>query len=114
MSDCLFCRIAAKEIPAKIVYEDDDVVAFRDINPQAPIHILIIPRKHISGNLDIADADAGLVGRLFIAANRLAKEEGVDAAGFRTVFNCGADAGQAVFHLHLHLLGGRKMNWPPG
>lgn len=114
MSDCLFCRIASKEMPAKIVYEDDDVIAFRDITPQAPTHILIIPRKHISSNLDITDTDAGLVGKLFIVANRLAKEEGVDAGGFRTLFNCGADAGQAVFHLHLHLLGGRKMSWPPG
>ncbi|MDH4099299.1 MAG: histidine triad nucleotide-binding protein, partial [Nitrospirota bacterium] len=88
MSDCLFCRIAAKEIPAKIVYEDDDVVAFRDISPQAPTHILLIPRKHIAGNLDIADVDASLIGKLFIAANRVAKEEGINAGGFRTVFNC--------------------------
>lgn len=114
MSECLFCSLAEKEIPANIVYEDDNVVAFRDINPQAPTHILIIPRKHIAGNLDITEADAALVGKMIIVAGKLAKEEGIDKSGFRTVFNCGQNAGQWVFHLHLHLLGGRKLNWPPG
>lgn len=114
MSDCIFCRIADKRLEADIVYEDDGVVAFRDISPQAPTHILIIPRKHISGNLEIQPDDAALIGRMFIVANHLAKQDGIAESGFRTLFNCGPDGGQAVSHLHLHLLGGRRLHWPPG
>jgi len=109
---CLFCRIARREIPATIVYEDDDVVAFRDVDPKAPVHVLVIPREHIA-SLDTA-TDARLLGALQLAAAAIARAEGVVAGGYRTVMNCGADAGQTVFHVHLHLLGGRKLGWPPG
>ncbi len=112
--DCIFCKIAQKEIPSKIVYEDDQVVAFEDINPQAPVHILIIPRKHIHNNLAISEEDASLIGHLFLIANKIASEKGIAERGFRTVMNCNAEAGQTVFHVHLHLLGGRPMKWPPG
>ena len=112
--DCLFCRIIRKELPAKIIYEDDDILSFEDINPQAPVHVLVIPKKHISSSLEIKNEDNELIGRLFQAANRLAREKGIDERGFRTVINCNAEAGQTVFHLHLHLLGGRGMHWPPG
>ena len=111
---CLFCKIIDKEIPANIVYEDEHVLAFEDLNPQAPVHILIIPKKHISTTLDIKEEDNELVGRMFQAANLLAKEKGIAEKGFRTVMNCNKEAGQTVFHIHLHLLGGRAMNWPPG
>lgn len=111
---CLFCKIVKKEIPAKIVYEDDGVLAFEDINPQAPVHILVIPKKHIATSLDIKDEDHELMGRLFQAANRIAQERGVAERGFRTVVNCNREAGQTVFHLHLHLFGGRALHWPPG
>ena len=114
MADCLFCRIAAGEIPAEKVKEADDWVAFRDINPQAPTHILIIPRQHIASLNDLEPGHATLVGNLLLAARQLAAEEGIAESGYRTVFNCNADAGQAVFHIHLHLLGGREMGWPPG
>lgn len=112
--DCLFCKIAAKEIPATVVAEDGDWLAFRDIHPQAPTHILIIPRKHLPSLNDLEDADLELVGRLFLAARRLADEEGIADAGYRTVINTNAGAGQSVFHLHVHLLGGRGLKWPPG
>jgi histidine triad (HIT) family protein len=114
MADCLFCKIAAGDIPAKLVHQDDEVVAFRDINPQAPAHILIIPRKHIETTNDIGEADAALVGRLMLVAKKLAADEGIAQSGWRAVLNCNRDAGQDVFHIHLHLLGGRKMHWPPG
>jgi histidine triad (HIT) family protein len=114
MSDCLFCKMVAGEITPDTVYETDDVLAFRDINPQAPVHVLVIPRKHIATLNDMQDADAGLFGKLFHAAAEVAREEGIDASGYRTVMNCNADAGQAVYHVHLHVLGGRAMTWPPG
>lgn len=109
---CLFCRIVRKEIPAKIVAETADCVAFRDINPQAPVHILVIPRKHVPSAASV-DGPA-LVGKLTSLATDLAKSEGIAEAGYRLVINTNADAGQTVFHLHLHLLGGRHMAWPPG
>jgi len=112
--DCLFCKIAAGEIKANVIYQDDTVVAFEDINPQAPTHTLIIPRKHIPTTLDLTPDDEALVGHLCTVAAKLAREKGIDAAGFRLVFNTNRDAGQEVFHIHLHLLGGRKMSWPPG
>lgn len=111
-TDCLFCRIVRREIPATLVFEDDDVVAFRDINPQAPTHIVIIPREHVA-SLNDAD-DAAQIGKLSLAAARLALSEGIAESGYRTVVNTNRDAGQTVFHVHLHLLGGRHMAWPPG
>ena len=114
MSDTIFGRIAAGEIPADIVYQDDDLVAFRDLSPQAPTHILIIPRKAIRTLNDVQAADAELVGKLFLAAAKVAKQVGIAEAGYRVVVNCNAVGGQTVFHLHLHLLGGRPMQWPPG
>ena len=113
MSDCIFCKIANKEINSDIVYEDDRVVAFNDINPHAPVHILVIPRKHIVGVAEARDEDAELMGHLQLVAARLAKEKGV-AEGYRIVVNSGPLAGQSVMHLHYHLLGGRRLNWPPG
>ena len=110
--DCLFCRIAAGEIPADIVYQDDSIIAFRDIAPQAPVHILVIPRRHIATLLD-AD-DQALLGALQARAIQIAREVGLDESGFRLVTNCLEDGGQAVMHLHLHLLGGRRLSWPPG
>lgn len=110
LSDCLFCRIANKEAEADIVYEDDEIVAFKDIFPAAPIHLLIIPRKHISTLLDLKEEDAGLIGRMHLVANKLARDFKIDRNGFRTVINCGQDAGQAVYHIHLHLLGGQPLS----
>ena len=114
MSDCLFCNIVSGEIPTDFVYEDENVIAFRDINPQAPIHILIIPREHIETLNDIDQSHVELLGAMQLTASYLAKEEGINEKGFRTVFNCNRAAGQTVFHIHLHLLGGRSMGWPPG
>jgi histidine triad (HIT) family protein len=114
MTNCIFCRIASGDIPANVVYQDDQVVAFRDLNPQAPTHVLVIPRRHVATLNDLGEADAGLVGRMYLAARQIAADEGVAERGYRTVFNCNADAGQSVFHLHLHVLGGRPMGWPPG
>ncbi|MGL4184306.1 MAG: histidine triad nucleotide-binding protein [Thiotrichaceae bacterium] len=114
MSQCLFCRIAAGEIPANILYSDEDVLAFRDINPQAPLHALVIPRKHIATINDLQADDAALVGKLFLAAKQVAKEAGYAEDGYRVVMNCGLDAGQTVFHIHLHILAGRALSWPPG
>lgn len=114
MSDCIFCKIIKKEIPAKIIYEDDNVIAFEDINPQAPVHLLIVPRKHIPTLLDLTPEDNQLIGHILLTANNLAKNKGISVSGFRTVFNCNKDAGQAVYHIHLHILGGRGMAWPPG
>ncbi len=114
MSDCIFCKIANGDIPSEFVYEDDEIVAFRDLNPQAPSHILIIPRRHIATTNDLTAADDALLGRMVRAAKIIAEKEGIDERGYRTVLNCNAEAGQSVFHIHLHLLGGRPMGWPPG
>jgi histidine triad (HIT) family protein len=114
MNDCLFCRISAKKIPAAIIYEDSDAIAFNDINPQSPVHVLIIPKKHISTSLDITAEDNLLIAHLFRIAGRIAEERGIAKRGFRLVMNTNADAGQTVYHIHLHLLGGRQMHWPPG
>ena len=114
MSDTIFAKIANGEIPADVVYEDEHVVAFRDVSPQAPTHVLVIPRKAIPTLNDVTEADAELVGRLFIAAAKVAAAEGIAEQGYRTVVNCNAAAGQTVFHLHVHVLGGRPMRWPPG
>lgn len=113
MSDCVFCRIAAKALPSDIVYEDDAVVAFRDINPQAPVHLLVVPRRHVQNVLEVAD-DAALLGGIHRAIARLAAEHGLRDRGFRVVVNTGTHGGQTVDHLHYHLLGGRSMRWPPG
>jgi len=113
-STCLFCRISAGEIPADVIRSDQDLLAFRDINPKAPTHILIIPRKHITSVADMEAGDAEIIGKLFLAAKELAREEGISGTGYRMVINAGEDGGQTVFHVHLHLLGGRPMGWPPG
>ncbi len=114
MNDCIFCKIAAGEIPADIVYDDGEVLAFRDINPEAPVHLLLIPRRHIATLNDLSEADAALVGRLYLAGQQIAAELGVAESGYRTVINCNRDAGQLVFHIHMHLLAGRELGWPPG
>lgn len=114
MNDCIFCKIAAGEIPADIVYDDGEVLAFRDINPEAPVHLLLIPRRHIATLNDLNEADAALVGRLYLAGQQIAAELGVAESGYRTVINCNRDAGQLVFHIHMHLLAGRELGWPPG
>ena len=114
MSNCLFCKIADKEIDSDIVYEDEHVIAFNDINPQAPHHILIIPRRHIATLNDIDPEDSDLLGNLFLAARNIAQQLGVSENGYRVVMNCNRDAGQTVFHLHLHFLAGRPLHWPPG
>ena len=114
MSDCLFCKMANGDIRPDVVRETDELIAFRDINPQAPAHILIVPRKHISTLNDLTQADASLVGKMFLLAREIAHQEGIAEPGYRTVMNCNADAGQSVFQIHLHLLGGRQMRWPPG
>jgi len=114
MADTLFAKIIRREIPADIVYEDDDVLAFRDIHPQAPLHVLFIPKTAVATLNDLTDADALAVGKLVLAASRFAKEQGVAENGYRCVINCNRDGGQTVFHLHLHLLAGRQMHWPPG
>jgi len=112
--DCLFCKIVSGEINADVVFENDDVVAFRDINPQASTHVLVIPRRHIATINELESEDSQTVGSLFLAARDIAAQEGIAEAGFRTVMNCNAAAGQTVFHLHLHVLGGRSLEWPPG
>ena len=112
--DCLFCKIVAGEIPVDLVYESETAIAFRDINPQAPTHILVIPRKHIATINDIEDADKEIIGSLYTAAGDIAVQEGIAEDGYRAVMNCNEGAGQTVFHIHLHLLGGRPMGWPPG
>ncbi len=114
MKDCLFCRMVAGEIVPDRVYEDDEILAFRDINPQAPLHVLVIPKRHIDTTNDLVDDDAGLVGRLILIARKIAVTAGVDEVGYRLVINCNAGAGQSVFHLHVHLLAGRCLSWPPG
>lgn len=114
MSDCLFCKMVAGDITPDSVYENDEVLAFRDINPQAPTHILVIPKKHIATINDLDTDDEALIGKLFLAAKEVAKTEGLEQRGYRTVMNCNREAGQTVFHIHLHVLGGRAMSWPPG
>lgn len=114
MSDCLFCKIIEGNIPADIVFENDDVLAFRDVNPHAPTHILIIPRIHISTTNDLTEKHELIMGRLFSAAKIIAAQEGVSDDGYRMVVNCNEKAGQTVFHIHMHLLAGRSMSWPPG
>jgi histidine triad (HIT) family protein len=114
MENCLFCKIATGAIPSKIVYQDEDVVAFEDINPQAPKHILLIPRQHIASIDDLTLNDGPILAKLFITAQKLAHDMGIDESGYRFLTNVGPDAGQSVFHLHFHLLGGRKFGWPPG
>lgn len=112
--DCLFCKIIAGEIPSNKVYSDEDVYAFHDINPAAPTHILVIPTRHLSSVTDASEADQALLGKLLLVANQIARDEGLDAEGFRYVINTGSKGGQTVFHIHLHVLGGRQMSWPPG
>ena len=114
MADCLFCKIIRREIPATLVYEDDRVLAFNDINPQAPTHVLVVPKRHVATLNDVGTEDDQLVGELVRRAAAIAKERGLSAGGYRTVFNTNREAGQTVFHIHLHLLGGRSMAWPPG
>jgi histidine triad (HIT) family protein len=114
VADCLFCQIVAGGIPASIVFQNDQVVAFKDITPRAPTHVLIIPRRHIASLNELAPDDDALVGEMVRTAAAIAKDQGLSERGYRTVFNCNADAGQTVFHIHLHLLGGRTMAWPPG
>ncbi|HMA97967.1 MAG TPA: histidine triad nucleotide-binding protein [Wenzhouxiangella sp.] len=114
MSDDLFLKIIRRDIPADIVYEDDEVLAFRDIDPQAPVHVLIIPKRRIATINDIEDGDAELLGKLLLAARDIARSEGLSENGYRLVFNCNRHGCQSVYHIHLHLLGGRQMDWPPG
>jgi histidine triad (HIT) family protein len=113
MSDCLFCKIVEGEIPAEMVRQDDDLIAFRDIHPQAPVHVLVVPRRHIASLDTASEADGALLGRILLAVRDLARELGIEG-GYRVVNNCGAPAGQSVFHIHFHLLGGRSLGWPPG
>ena len=112
--DCLFCKIANKKIEAEIVYEDEEIVAFRDINPQAPVHCLFVPKKHIETVNDLSDEDVDLMGRLLLKIRGMAQKDGIADSGYRVIMNCNKDAGQEVFHLHVHLLGGRSFGWPPG
>tara|TARA_X000001036_G_C20129255_1_gene582603 strand:- start:97 stop:441 length:345 start_codon:yes stop_codon:yes gene_type:complete len=114
MSDCLFCKIIDGKIPSDIVYENEHVLAFNDINPIAPIHILIIPKEHISTLNDLEEKHTQTMGEIFLAAKKIAQDKGISESGYRTIFNCNKDAQQTVFHIHLHLIAGRKMTWPPG
>lgn len=114
MSDCLFCHLVKGKVESKTVYEDNEILAFKDINPQAPVHILIIPKKHIAGLPRLGEEDKALVGKMHLVARKIAEDLSLFQGGFRLVINSGPDAGETVKHLHLHLLGGRKFNWPPG
>jgi histidine triad (HIT) family protein len=114
LEDCIFCKIVEGAIPAKKVYEDDDVLAFDDITPQAPVHTLVIPKKHVATLNDVGPGEAGLMAKITLAAIRVAKDKGLEGSGYRLVTNCLEDGGQAVFHIHTHVLGGRAMGWPPG
>ncbi|MGM9551673.1 MAG: histidine triad nucleotide-binding protein [Clostridia bacterium] len=114
MCDCLFCKIISGEIPSSKVYEDDNVYAFNDISPEAPVHVLIVPKEHISSANDLTDENSDIVSKIFIAAKKIAKEKNIAENGYRIVNNCGEDGGQTVKHLHFHLLGGRSLAWPPG
>jgi histidine triad (HIT) family protein len=113
-NDCLFCRIAAREIGADVVHDDEEIFAFRDINPKAPIHVLVIPRRHIASAAELGENEGLLLGRMFAVMAQLARDDGIAADGYRIVTNVGANAGQSVEHLHFHLLGGRRLGWPPG
>jgi len=112
--DCLFCKIAQQQIPANIIYQDEQIVAFRDISPQAPVHALVIPRRHITTLNDLQPADADLLGQMILTAQRIAAQDNIAESGFRLAMNCNRDGGQTVYHIHLHVLGGRAMHWPPG
>jgi histidine triad (HIT) family protein len=114
MADCLFCKMVSGEILTDVVFEDDDVLAFRDVNPQAPLHVLVIPKNHIPTVNDLTPEHAGLVGKMYLAARQIAADAGVAEPGYRMVMNCNPEAGQSVYHIHLHVLGGRPMSWPPG
>ena len=114
MADCVFCKIINGEISAQVVFENDELLAFEDINPVAPVHVLVIPKKHIETLNDLSSAEAELVGKLFVCARNLASERGISEGGYRTVMNCMSGAGQSVYHIHLHVLGGRIFQWPPG
>ncbi len=114
MGNCLFCKMVAGDIKPDIVYEDDTVLAFRDLNPQAPVHILVIPKKHIATINDMSHEDEVLIGKLYMAATKITNQEGIAESGYRAVINCNREGGQEVFHIHLHILGGRSMTWPPG
>ena len=114
MADCLFCKIIDGDIPGDIVYENDSVLAFNDINPIAPVHILVIPKEHIATINDLEEKHTQTMGELFLAAKKIASDKGISESGYRTVFNCNKDAQQTVFHIHLHLIAGRQMTWPPG
>jgi histidine triad (HIT) family protein len=113
-TDCLFCKMVAGTIKPDKVHEDDEILAFRDIHPQAPVHVLVVPKQHIATLNDLTPAQAALVGRLFLVAQQVARQSGIAESGYRTVMNCNRDAGQSVWHVHLHVLGGRVMEWPPG
>ena len=114
MADCIFCKMVNGEIQPDIVYEDEDVLAFRDANPTAPTHVLVIPKQHIATTNDLDEESAGIVGKLYLAAKQVAGNDGIAERGYRMVMNCNPEAGQSVYHIHLHVLGGRAMNWPPG
>ena len=114
MTDCLFCKMVSGEIQPDVVFEDDDVLAFRDVNPQAPVHVLVIPKTHIATTNELTPEHAVLIGKMVLAARQIAADEGVAEPGYRMVMNCNPEAGQSVYHIHLHVLGGRPMNWPPG
>jgi histidine triad (HIT) family protein len=114
MSNCIFCKIIDGSIPSKKIYEDDELLAFHDVNPQAPIHFLLIPKKHISNVMEISESDSTLIGKIFYKAQQLAKKLGCEEKGARFVMNCKSDGGQTVDHIHLHVLGGRQLDWPPG
>ena len=114
MNDCLFCKIVEKKIPAEIIYENDQLLAFKDVDPQAPVHILIIPKEHITTTNDLNEKHTELIGNMLLAATKLANENDIADSGYRTVLNCNKAGGQSVYHIHLHLLGGRPMKWPPG
>ena len=114
MTDCFFCKIGSGEIKPDIVFQDEHVIAFRDISPQAPVHVLIIPRAHVATLNDLGTDQAGLADMMFTAVQKIAAQEGIADSGYRTVVNCNADGGQSVYHLHMHLLGGRQLEWPPG
>ncbi|MEJ2347102.1 MAG: histidine triad nucleotide-binding protein [Gammaproteobacteria bacterium] len=114
MADCLFCKMVRGEIDPDVVYRDEHVLAFRDINPQAPMHVLVVPREHIATINDLDEEHRELVGRMYLAAKTIAEQEGLAERGYRTVMNCNPESGQSVYHLHLHVLGGRPMHWPPG
>jgi len=114
MTECIFCKLINRDFPTDIVFESDTVFAFKDIDPQAPHHVLIIPKKHIPTLNDLTTEDSGLISELVLTATQIARELKIDGSGYRILFNCNAEGGQDVYHIHLHLLGGRKMNWPPG